>query len=50
MRRKPSAANCVSSLSERAGAAIRDKREPNASVAQCLPAMRTLDRIEKGMR
>ena len=30
--------------------AIREKREPNASVAQCLPAMRTLDRIEKGMR
>ncbi|CAO3440766.1 Gfo/Idh/MocA family oxidoreductase [Azospirillum endophyticum] len=28
-------------------AAIRDKREPNASVAQCLPAMRTLDRLEK---
>ena len=31
-------------------AAIREKREPNASVAQCLPAMRTLDRIEKAMR
>jgi 2-hydroxy-4-carboxymuconate semialdehyde hemiacetal dehydrogenase len=31
-------------------AAIRDKREPNASVAQCLPAMRTLDRIERAMR
>ena len=31
-------------------AAIREKREPNASVAQCLPAMRTLDRIEKSMR
>ncbi len=28
-------------------AAIRDKREPNASVAQVLPAMRTLDRLEK---
>ena len=27
--------------------AIREGREPNASVAQCLPAMRTLDRIEK---
>lgn len=27
--------------------AIRDGREPNGSVAQCLPAMRTLDRIEK---
>jgi 2-hydroxy-4-carboxymuconate semialdehyde hemiacetal dehydrogenase len=27
-------------------AAIRDKREPNASVAQCLNAMRTLDRLE----
>jgi 2-hydroxy-4-carboxymuconate semialdehyde hemiacetal dehydrogenase len=26
--------------------AIRDRREPNASVAQCLPAMQTLDRIE----
>jgi 2-hydroxy-4-carboxymuconate semialdehyde hemiacetal dehydrogenase len=28
-------------------AAIRERREPNASVAQCLPAMRTLDRLEK---
>ena len=27
--------------------AIREGREPNASVAQCLPAMRTLDRIER---
>jgi 2-hydroxy-4-carboxymuconate semialdehyde hemiacetal dehydrogenase len=27
--------------------AIRERREPNASVAQCLPAMRTLDRIQK---
>jgi 2-hydroxy-4-carboxymuconate semialdehyde hemiacetal dehydrogenase len=28
-------------------AAIREGREPNASVAQCLPAMKTLDRLEK---
>ena len=28
-------------------AAIREKREPNASVAQVFPAMRTLDRLEK---
>jgi 2-hydroxy-4-carboxymuconate semialdehyde hemiacetal dehydrogenase len=28
-------------------AAIAARREPNASVAQCLPAMRTLDRLEK---
>lgn len=27
-------------------AAIRDGREPNASVAQVLPAMRTLDRLD----
>ena len=27
--------------------AIRDKREPNASVGQCLPAMRTLHRLEE---
>ena len=27
--------------------AIRELREPNASVAQCLPTMRTLDRIER---
>jgi 2-hydroxy-4-carboxymuconate semialdehyde hemiacetal dehydrogenase len=27
-------------------AAIHEKREPNASVAQCLSAMRTLDRLE----
>jgi 2-hydroxy-4-carboxymuconate semialdehyde hemiacetal dehydrogenase len=30
-------------------AAIREKREPNASVAQVLPAMRTLDRLEKSL-
>ncbi|MBL4786300.1 MAG: Gfo/Idh/MocA family oxidoreductase [Cohaesibacteraceae bacterium] len=29
--------------------AIQDNREPNGSVAQCLPAMETLDRIEKVM-
>jgi len=28
-------------------AAIKDHREPNSSVAQCLPAMRTLDRLER---
>jgi 2-hydroxy-4-carboxymuconate semialdehyde hemiacetal dehydrogenase len=28
-------------------AAIREHREPNASVAQCLPAMQTLDRLER---
>ncbi len=28
-------------------AAIREKREPNASVAQCLAAMDVLDRIER---
>jgi len=28
-------------------AAIQEGREPNASVAQCLPAMRTLDHIER---
>jgi 2-hydroxy-4-carboxymuconate semialdehyde hemiacetal dehydrogenase len=31
-------------------AAIREKREPNGSVGQCLGAMRTLDRIEKSFR
>jgi len=30
-------------------AAIRDKREPNSSVAQCLAAMETLDRLEKSL-
>jgi 2-hydroxy-4-carboxymuconate semialdehyde hemiacetal dehydrogenase len=30
-------------------AAIREGREPNASVAQCLPAMRTLDVLEKSL-
>jgi 2-hydroxy-4-carboxymuconate semialdehyde hemiacetal dehydrogenase len=29
--------------------AINEEREPNGSVAQCLPAMETLDRIEKVM-
>ena len=28
-------------------AAIKEQREPNASVAQCLPAMATLDRLEQ---
>lgn len=31
-------------------AAIREGREPNSSVAQALPAMQTLDRIEKVLR
>jgi 2-hydroxy-4-carboxymuconate semialdehyde hemiacetal dehydrogenase len=31
-------------------AAIQETREPNASVAQVLPAMRTLDRLEKSLR
>jgi 2-hydroxy-4-carboxymuconate semialdehyde hemiacetal dehydrogenase len=30
-------------------AAIREKREPNASVAQCYSAMQVLDRIEQFM-
>jgi 2-hydroxy-4-carboxymuconate semialdehyde hemiacetal dehydrogenase len=30
-------------------AAIEHKREPNASIAQVLPAMRTLDRLEKSL-
>ena len=30
--------------------AIEQKREPNASVAQVLPAMRVLDRLEKSLR
>ncbi|MEI9886144.1 MAG: Gfo/Idh/MocA family oxidoreductase [Rhizomicrobium sp.] len=30
-------------------AAIREKREPNASVAQCLTAMQALDRLEKSL-
>ena len=28
-------------------AAIKDKREPNSSIAQCLPAMQTLDKLER---
>jgi 2-hydroxy-4-carboxymuconate semialdehyde hemiacetal dehydrogenase len=30
-------------------AAIREGREPNASVAQCLPAMQTLDNLERSL-
>jgi 2-hydroxy-4-carboxymuconate semialdehyde hemiacetal dehydrogenase len=30
--------------------AIQEKREPNSSIAQVLPAMRTLDRLEKSMK
>nr|NIO43416.1 oxidoreductase [Burkholderiales bacterium] len=30
-------------------AAIKEKREPNASAVQCLTAMETLDRIEKDL-
>jgi 2-hydroxy-4-carboxymuconate semialdehyde hemiacetal dehydrogenase len=29
--------------------AIKEGREPNASVAQCLTAMQTLDRLEKSL-
>ena len=28
-------------------AAIQERREPNASVQQCFPAMQVLDRLEK---
>lgn len=31
-------------------AAIKERREPNASVAQCLTAMRTLDRLERSLQ
>ena len=31
-------------------AAIKERREPNASVAQVLPAMQTLDRLEKTLK
>jgi 2-hydroxy-4-carboxymuconate semialdehyde hemiacetal dehydrogenase len=31
-------------------AAIREKREPNSSVAQCLPAMQTLDQLERSLQ
>jgi 2-hydroxy-4-carboxymuconate semialdehyde hemiacetal dehydrogenase len=31
-------------------AAIREGREPNASVSQCLPAMRTLDRLDRQLQ
>ena len=31
-------------------AAIREKREPNSSVAQCLSAMRTLDHLERSLQ
>lgn len=31
-------------------AAIEEKREPNSSIAQVLPAMRVLDRLEKAMK
>ena len=30
-------------------AAIQEGREPNASIAQVLPAMQVLDRLEKSM-
>ena len=30
--------------------AIRDGREPNASLRQCLPAMQTLDRLERQLQ
>ena len=28
-------------------AAIKEKREPNSSLAQCVPAMATLDKLER---
>jgi 2-hydroxy-4-carboxymuconate semialdehyde hemiacetal dehydrogenase len=30
-------------------AAVRERREPEASVAQCLPAMQTLDRLQRAL-
>jgi 2-hydroxy-4-carboxymuconate semialdehyde hemiacetal dehydrogenase len=30
-------------------AAIKEGREPNASIAQCLPAMETLGRLEQSL-
>ena len=30
-------------------AAIKEKREPKSSIAQTLPAMETLDRLEKSL-
>ena len=30
-------------------AAIKENREPNSSVAQCLAAMRTLDKLERDL-
>src|SRR4029079_8918128 len=30
-------------------AAIKEGREPNASITQCLPAMETLDKLEQGL-
>ncbi len=43
-------ANGIELIDREFVAAIRERREPNSSVAQCLPAMRTLDRIEKSFR
>jgi 2-hydroxy-4-carboxymuconate semialdehyde hemiacetal dehydrogenase len=43
-------ANGIEMIDREFVAAIRERREPNSSVAQCLPAMRTLDRIEKSFR
>ncbi len=43
-------ANGVELIDREFVSAIRDRREPNGSVAQCLDAMRTLDRIEKSFR
>ena len=31
-------------------AAIRERREPNASVAQCLTAMQTLDGLDRQLK
>ncbi len=43
----PSGAICTLSLSFNNKGPIREKREPNASVAQCLAAMDVLDRLER---
>ena len=38
-----------SGYSAELAAAIREKREPNASLRQCLPAMQTLERLAKSL-
>ena len=43
----PRSGDCAELIDPDVVAAIREGREPNSSLAQCLPAMHVMDMVEK---